>query len=219
MQYLFWLLYHPFAWAYDWVADMVSAGRWRQWVRVVIPFIRGLRVLEIGFGPGHLQVELNTAGVSIVGVDESMPMIKIARRRLERVGAPLNLVRGQAERLPFACECFDCVVATFPGAFILATSTLEGIWRVLRPGGSLVILLGSTLGGNSLHARFWRWLFRVTSQGPWPYSLHYSITERLLNLNYENVTWENSDYNGDRLLILVAQKPSALITTEARGLD
>lgn len=219
MERIFWLLYHPFAWAYDWVAHVVSVGRWRHWVRTILPFIRGLRVLEIGFGPGHLQVELNAAGFSTFGVDESMPMIKMARNRLQRAGLVFNLVRGRAETLPFACECFDCVVATFPGAFILATPTLEGIWRILRPGGRLVILLGSRLGGNSPYARFLRWLFRVTSQGPWLPSVCDSITAYLLDLNYVNVTWENSDYNGDRLLVLVAQKPSDLAIAEANVLE
>ncbi|MCX8025496.1 MAG: class I SAM-dependent methyltransferase [Thermanaerothrix sp.] len=220
MERIFWLLYHPFAWAYDWVASVVSAGRWQKWVRTILPFVRGVRVLEIGFGPGHLQVDLRMAGFSTFGVDESMPMIKITRRRLQRAGVvPINLVRSQAEALPFACECFDCVVATFPGMYILATSTLVGIWRVLRPGGCLIVLLGSTIGGDSLYVRFLRWFFRVTSQGPWPHSLSHSIAGRLLNLNYVNVTWKNSDYNGDQLLVLMAQKPLDLETAERHGFD
>lgn len=218
MERFFWLLYHPLAWAYDTVADAVSAGRWQKWVRAILPFVRGSRVLEIGFGPGHLQMALREAGFLAFGVDESMPMIRTACRHLQRTGVvPLNLVRGHAEALPFACECFDCVVATFPGAFILASPTLTGIWRVLRPGGRLAVLLGSTIGGNSLYVRFLRWLFRVTSQGPWPHSLYRSMTEHLSNLNYVNVTWENTDYNDDRLLVLIAQKPVGVETIERHG--
>lgn len=218
MERIFWLLYHPLAWAYDGIASVVSAGRWQKWVLAILPFVRGSRVLEIGFGPGHLQMALRAAGFLTFGVDESMPMIKTARRHLQRTGiVPLNLVRGQAEALPFACECFDCVVATFPGAFILAFPTLTSIWWVLRPGGRLVVLLGSTIGGDSLYVRFLRWLFGVTSQDPWSDSLYHSITERLSNLNYVNVTWENTDYNGDRLLVLIAQKPVGVETIERHG--
>ncbi|MGB9899096.1 hypothetical protein, partial [Thermanaerothrix sp.] len=59
----------------------------------------------------------------------------------------------------------------------------------------------------------------VTSQGPWLPSVCDSITAYLLDLNYVNVTWENSDYNGDRLLVLVAQKPSDLAIAEANVLE
>ena len=58
LQPIFHLLYHQFAWTYDFVAAFVSLGRWQDWVDAVVPFMSG-RVLEIGFGPGHLQELLN----------------------------------------------------------------------------------------------------------------------------------------------------------------
>ena len=61
LRIFFQLLYHPFAWAYDLVAGLVSLGRWKSWVLCGLPLLAG-RVLEIGFGPGHLQAALQ-AGV------------------------------------------------------------------------------------------------------------------------------------------------------------
>jgi len=75
------LLYHPFAWTYDLVAAIVSLGRWQDWLMQAMPYLSG-RVLEIGFGPGHLQVALNEAGMQAFGLDESRQMGRQARRRL-----------------------------------------------------------------------------------------------------------------------------------------
>ena len=51
LGFFFHLLYHPFAWAYDLIAWTVSLGRWKDWVESVVPFIKGMRVLELGHGP------------------------------------------------------------------------------------------------------------------------------------------------------------------------
>ena len=34
------LLYHPLAWSYDWVAALVSAGKWRDWVLTSLPYLK-----------------------------------------------------------------------------------------------------------------------------------------------------------------------------------
>ena len=51
---VYYLLYHHFAWTYDLVADIVSLGQWKDWVRTALPYLDGC-VLELGYGPGHLQ--------------------------------------------------------------------------------------------------------------------------------------------------------------------
>jgi ubiquinone/menaquinone biosynthesis C-methylase UbiE len=78
---IYYLLYHQFAWAYDFVASLVSLGQWRDWVRTALPHLNG-RVLELGFGPGHLQVEMQKRGLIPFGVDESRFMARQASQRL-----------------------------------------------------------------------------------------------------------------------------------------
>ncbi len=39
LRWLFDLLYHELAWAYDPVSALVSGGRWRDWQRVALPFL------------------------------------------------------------------------------------------------------------------------------------------------------------------------------------
>ena len=63
LRFFFHLLYHQFAWTYDWVAAGVSLGRWNEWVRSILPYMQEGRILELGHGPGHLQAELLKTGL------------------------------------------------------------------------------------------------------------------------------------------------------------
>lgn len=156
--------YHSFAWTYDLVAAVVSVGRWQEWVFAALPQVRGPRVLEIGFGPGHLQVELNRRGFRTFGLDESRQMIRRAQANLARKQLPAALSRGYAQFLPFAADSLDSVVATFPSEYISDQVTLAEIRRALKPSGRLVLVPLAWIGGKSLTDRFAKWLFRVTGQ-------------------------------------------------------
>jgi ubiquinone/menaquinone biosynthesis C-methylase UbiE len=166
MRLFFRLLYHPFAWTYDLVAASVSMGRWKQWVLSSADLLEGQRVLELGFGPGHLQVHLHAAGYQAVGLDESFQMARQASRRLLRRSRPPRLVRGLAQNLPYPARSFDNVIATFPTPYIYDPESLAEIARVLEPGGRLIILMGARITGKSLADRLLAGLFRVTRQTP-----------------------------------------------------
>jgi ubiquinone/menaquinone biosynthesis C-methylase UbiE len=165
LRFLFHHFYHAFAWTYDFVAALVSVGRWQQWILSALPYVEGPRVLEIGHGPGHLQVAMRQKGLSAFGLDESRQMGKLAFSRLYRMGLPNVLSRGYAQVLPFEMGCFDSVVATFPTEYIFDPRTLAEAYRVLRPGGKLVVVPAAWIGGKNAADRAAAWLFRVTHQG------------------------------------------------------
>ena len=52
-------LYTQMAWTYDLVAAVVSVGMWTSWVRSTLTYLNGPQVLELGHGPGHLQIAFN----------------------------------------------------------------------------------------------------------------------------------------------------------------
>lgn len=166
LRLFFRLLYHQFAWTYDGVAWLVSIGQWNNWITAGLPEIQGERILELGFGPGHLQVPLNTRHKLAVGLDASSQMGRITLKRLRRKHLPARLALGKAQNLPFPMGCFECAVSTFPSDYIFDPQTLAELRRVIEPGGRLVVISAAWITGQSLQRRFWRWVFRVTYQTP-----------------------------------------------------
>ncbi|MFL7892735.1 MAG: class I SAM-dependent methyltransferase [Anaerolineales bacterium] len=174
----FQLLYNQFAWTYDWVADMVSIGRWKSWVLTVEPLIRETKTLEIGCGPGHLQLDASMNNSEIFGLDTSRKMLQQARRRLMRNNCEGNLVLGKAQKLPYRAGSFKKIVMTFPSEFVYDPQTAEQIWRVLGEDGELILLPAAWITGVNKLDRLAAWLFRITNQAP---NLdHNSIEEKLI---------------------------------------
>lgn len=160
---LFHHFYREFAWTYDGVAWAVSAGLWRRWVLAALPLLQG-RILELGFGPGHLQRALaDRPGVA--GLDASPQMTAMAARHLRRAGHTPRLARGIAQRLPFPDAAFETVVATFPAEYILDPATHAEIRRVLAAGGRLVVVPFAELDPGAL-ARLIDLAYALTLQRP-----------------------------------------------------
>jgi ubiquinone/menaquinone biosynthesis C-methylase UbiE len=167
MRLFFHHFYHSLAWTYDPVATLVSLGRWDDWVQSVLPYIQGGNILEIGHGPGHLQVKLMNNNRVIVGLDESIQMSQLARARLLKSGySHFNLTRGKGEYLPFISDSFDTVVSTFPTEYIFELQTLSEIQRVLHNEGRLIVLPAAWIVGQKVLDRSAAWLFKITGQVP-----------------------------------------------------
>ena len=168
LRFFFWHFYHGFAWTYDTVSDVVSIGRWNDWMQCAIPFVRGKRVLEIGYGPGHMQIYLREqTGAWIAGLDESPQMAHLAQAGLrEAAYSDGALTRGLGQALPFADCTFDTVVATFPTEYIFEAPALHEIRRVLAADGRLVVVPAAWIIGRKTLDRAAAWLFRVTDQAP-----------------------------------------------------
>ena len=101
----------------------------------------GERVLEVGHGPGVLLRMLAEAGAVVCGVDPSEAMVRMAARRLRRIGDGRADVRvGVAERTGHPDASFDAVVSVnnVPMWSDLDAGFAE-LHRVLRPGGRLVV--------------------------------------------------------------------------------
>jgi ubiquinone/menaquinone biosynthesis C-methylase UbiE len=172
MRVFFYLLYHPMAGLYDFVAKIVSLGHWNKWVYSVLPELKGPQVLELGFGPGHLQAKLLEKNIQAFGIDPSPQMARQAQSRLLATQVHHQLTIGYAQYIPFSNHSFDQIVATFPTGYIFETQTLKNIQRVLKTDGKLIVLLAARLIPTGGPQKIVGWLFKVTGQAPkWDTSL------------------------------------------------
>ena len=195
------LLYNELAWTYDLVAWLVSFGEWKAWGQVSLDYLAGRRVLELGHGPGHLLAEMDARGLSPVGIDLSVSMGRLARRRLRAHGTPAPLVHARAQQLPFQDRAFDSVVAAFPTEFIVDSTALKEANRVLGVQGRLVSIPAVRFAGTSIPARLLRSLYKATGQSaPLPQS-----RTRLRATGFK-ASWDWVAVRGAEVLLLVAQK-------------
>jgi SAM-dependent methyltransferase len=107
--------------------------------------VPGVRVLDVGCGPGRHAHALARLGVEVVGIDISERFVELARRFAPPGAA---FARGDARSLSYEAE-FDAVISLCQGAFGLSDGpgapldpdeqVLAGMARALRPGGRLAL--------------------------------------------------------------------------------
>jgi demethylmenaquinone methyltransferase/2-methoxy-6-polyprenyl-1,4-benzoquinol methylase len=83
-------------------------------------------------------------GCSVVGLDQSPEMLSGAQAKLDadpRLAASIELVRGQAESLPFADGEFDQLTFTYLLRYVEdPAATLSELARVVKSGGRIASL-------------------------------------------------------------------------------
>lgn len=137
---------------YDLLNDLQSLGLHRLWKNRLARLARvgpGNRVLDLCCGTGDVALALARTGATVVGLDFSAPMLKVARRRAVRWtkrhpgSSPdsITFVPGDALHLPFPEDTFDAVTISYGLRNLAGVGPgLAEMWRVARPGGRLVVL-------------------------------------------------------------------------------
>ena len=101
--------------------------------------VRG-RVLEIAIGTGR-SLPFYPADTPVTGVDLSPEMLAIARKRAAEEGRAVELIEGDAERLPVADASFDTVLCALSLCSIPdPAAAIAEMRRALVPGGRLLLL-------------------------------------------------------------------------------
>ena len=104
----------------------------------------GQRLLDVGCGTGTLLVALRERHPDVegVGVDGDEKVLALARRKVERAGAKVQLDRALAGELPYPDGSFDRVVSSLVLHHLARDAKLAALaemHRVLRPGGQVLI--------------------------------------------------------------------------------
>lgn len=153
---------------------------------------------------------LSEIGIKTIGLDESPQMSRQANRRLIAKGFQPFLIHGLAQSLPFSDSHFRQIVSTFPSEYIYHPKTLLELYRVLRPGGELLVLPVAWITGPKWYDRLAAALFRVTGQSPETYSPDF--IEKLISPFLESgfiTRTEMVNCESSLLLLLHATKPGA----------
>jgi demethylmenaquinone methyltransferase/2-methoxy-6-polyprenyl-1,4-benzoquinol methylase len=134
---------------YDVMNDLMSFGVHRLWKHFTLS-LTGLRpgeyALDVAGGTGDLAAGmLRQVGKSgrVVLSDVNPAMLEIGRDRLLDRGLVGNVecIVADAERLPFEDNAFDCVTIGFGLRNVTdKAAALSSMYRVLKPGGQLLVL-------------------------------------------------------------------------------
>lgn len=155
---------------YDLMNDLMSFGVHRFWKQFAIGLMNlrpGQRVLDVAGGSGDMTA-LATGRVGrdgrVVLSDINDAMLEVGRERLADRGVAGNVdfVRADAERLPFASDQFDGVIIAFGLRNVTHIDrALQSMWRVLKPGGCLVVLEFSRVTVEPLRRAYDAYSFNV----------------------------------------------------------
>ena len=132
---------------YDVMNDLMSGGLHRLWKKFTLDqsYVRaGERVLDVAGGTADLSrafAKRVGPNGSVVLTDINAAMLGIGRDRLIDDGVFAPAVQCDAEKLPFASNYFDCVCVAFGLRNMThKDAALADMFRVLRPGGRLLVL-------------------------------------------------------------------------------
>jgi len=146
---------------YDLLNRLLSLGVDRQWRKAAVNALRDLspkHILDVATGTGDLALEvLRLKPERVIGVDLSKKMLALARTKAARKGVTdrVSFAREDAEALSFEDDAFDAALVGFGiRNFENPDRGLQELFRILRPGGRLVVLEFSQPQG-----RVFRWLY------------------------------------------------------------
>jgi len=131
---------------YDLLNHALSLNIDKRWRRLVIKQVADrLRrpdavALDLCCGTAELSLELGELAPTF-GVDFCHPMLELGVKKIRRAGLPIELIEGDALRVPFANSMFDVVTVAFGLRNVDGTAAgLREIHRLLKPRGRCAVL-------------------------------------------------------------------------------
>lgn len=141
-------MFDDIAFRYDFLNRFLSAGidiRWRKKAIKELTLLKPKIILDVATGTA--DVAIMTTNIlkpeKITGIDISEGMLQIGRKKIEKLGlqSTIELLNGDSETINFKNNTFDAVTVAFGVRnFENLEKGLAEIYRVLKPGGKLVVL-------------------------------------------------------------------------------
>lgn len=144
-------------------------------------------ILDLGCGPGMYARPLAQTlhNGYVVGLDLSMPMLSYAAWKAQTEGIlNLLLIHGSAKDLPFIDSQFDAINCCGALHLFPEPPTMQGIYRVLKPGGCFTVATTRQLIPGPLGKKLYNYLYHHG----WPkYFLHTELESLLGQAGFINV--------------------------------
>lgn len=154
---------------YDVMNDLMSVGIHRLWKDAMMDWLApraGQRLLDVAGGTGDIAFRfLGRAGsghATVCDLTESMLTEGRKRAEAENLAQSLDWIVGDAMALPFAANTFDVYTISFGIRNVTRIpDALREAYRVLKPGGRLMVLEFSQLPNPALQWAYDRYSFNV----------------------------------------------------------
>jgi len=116
-------------------------------VEMPLDRLSGINLLEIGSGGGGHSCIFKRYGANVTAVDITAQRVLSTHKKLKLIsGGDGRAIQTDAENLPFPDDCFDIVYSNGVLHHSLDTDAcVEEVYRVLKPGGTTVIMLYSRI--------------------------------------------------------------------------
>ncbi|MBZ0301757.1 MAG: methyltransferase domain-containing protein [Anaerolineae bacterium] len=137
------------AWFYDIFTRLIFASRVQTMMKAAVSLAKiqpGEKVLDVGCGTGTLAVLAKQGDgrtAELHGIDAAPEMIERARQKAKTAHVEVDFQPGLAEDIRFEDDAFDLVMNSFMMHHLtpeLREKALAEIYRVLKPGGRLLIV-------------------------------------------------------------------------------
>ena len=140
-------IFNDIAPKYDLLNHLLSLNIDKGWRRKAMRCVeedgKG-HLLDVACGTGDFSIAACRAGVrQVTGIDISANMVNIGRKKVAEVGlaGQIDLMSGDSEAMEFGDNTFDTVTVAFGVRnFEHLEQGLREMYRVLRPGGKVIIL-------------------------------------------------------------------------------
>ena len=131
---------------YDFLNHFLSLGIDISWRRKAVRHLTSIKpklILDVATGTGDFAIEaLKLNPEKVIGIDISEGMLEMGRKKMHSRGyQQIEMMLGDSENLPFEGNKFDAIVVGFGVRnFENLEQGLSEMFRVLRPGGKVVVL-------------------------------------------------------------------------------